>query len=207
MGLDDLLVVAREFLNPKLLRSTLQRMLKRYDVPTLARLVRRDVEENRPKHLPFKDYEPGYMHIDIKHLPQIPDEDQKRYLYVAINRATRWVYLEVRSSQSAKNVRAFMKRVEEVALFTIRTVLAVDGKSFTDHFIVGGKRKPSGHLLFDQKCQNHGIEHQLIKPSRPQTNGVKECFNERISDVLTTRCYDPNDDLEQTLGSVRKVAS
>lgn len=26
--------------------------------------------------------------------PQMPDEDQKRYLYIAIARATRWVYLE-----------------------------------------------------------------------------------------------------------------
>ena len=42
------------------------------------------------------------MHIDIKHLPQMPDEEQKRYSYVAIDRATRWVYLEVRRSQSAR---------------------------------------------------------------------------------------------------------
>ncbi len=63
LGLDDLLVVAREFLNPRLSLSGLQRMLKRRDV-----------------------------HIDIKHLPQLPDESQKRYLYVAIDRATRWVY-------------------------------------------------------------------------------------------------------------------
>jgi hypothetical protein len=28
------------------------------------------------------------MSIDIKHLPQMPDEQQKRYLYVAIDRAT-----------------------------------------------------------------------------------------------------------------------
>jgi len=38
---------------------------------------------------PFKDYEPGYVHIDTKHLPQMPDEAQKRYLYVAIDGATR----------------------------------------------------------------------------------------------------------------------
>jgi transposase-like protein len=36
LGLDDLLVVTREFLNPHLSRSGLHRMLKRRDVPTLA---------------------------------------------------------------------------------------------------------------------------------------------------------------------------
>ncbi|MFP3367592.1 IS481 family transposase, partial [Pseudoalteromonas sp. SIMBA_148] len=78
LGLDDLLVVAREFLPPKLSRSALQRMLKRREVPTLAKLARRDAEgDEKPKHRPFKDYEPGYVHIDIKHLPQMPDEDHK----------------------------------------------------------------------------------------------------------------------------------
>lgn len=113
LGLDDLLVVAREFLNPHLSRSALHCMLKRRGVPTLAELARRDAgEDEKPRHKPFKDYEPGYLHLDIKHLPRMPGEDQKRYLYVAIDRATRWVYLEVRRSQSAKDARAFMKRVK-----------------------------------------------------------------------------------------------
>ena len=37
----------------------------------------------------FKDYEPGFIHIDIKYLPQMPDESSRRYLFVAIDRATR----------------------------------------------------------------------------------------------------------------------
>lgn len=143
-------------------------MLKRRDVPTLAKLARRDTEEDeKPKHRPLKDYEPEYVHIDIKYLPHMPDEDQKRCLYIAIDRAARWVYLEVRSSQSAKDVRAFISRVEEKAPFRIRTVLTDNGKSFTDRFTVGGEGKPSRHHLFDQECQSHGIEHRLIKPGRP----------------------------------------
>ncbi|WP_275299108.1 DDE-type integrase/transposase/recombinase [Billgrantia kenyensis] len=128
LGLDDLLVVAREFLNPGLSRSALHRMLKRREVPTLAELARQDAGgDEKPRHKPFKDYEPGYVHIDIKHLPQMPDEEQKRYLYVAIDRATRWVYLEVRRSQSAKDARAFMKQVEKKAPFKIQTVLTDNG--------------------------------------------------------------------------------
>ena len=170
LGLDDLLVVAREFLNPGLSRSSLHRMLKRREVPTLAELARRDAgDDEKPQHKPFKDYELGYVHIDIKHLPQMPDEEQKRYLYVAIDRATRWVHLEVRRSQSAKDARAFMKRVEEKAPFKVQTVLTDNGKSFTDHFTRVGERKPSGNHPFDQECQAFGIEHGLIKPGRPQT--------------------------------------
>lgn len=200
LGLDDLLVVAREFLNSRLSRSGLHRMLQRRGVPTLAELARQNIrDDEKPRHKPFKDYEPGYVHIDIKHLPQMPDEEQKRYLYVAIDRATRWVYLEIRSSQSAKDARAFMKQVEEKAPFKIQTVLTDNGKSFTDRFTRAGERKPSGRHPFDQECQAHDIEHRLIKPGKPQTNGMVERFNGRISDVLATRRYASGEDLEQTL--------
>ena len=30
----------------------------------------------------------AYVHVDIKYLPQMPDESQRRYLFVAIDRAT-----------------------------------------------------------------------------------------------------------------------
>jgi IS30 family transposase len=131
----EVLITAREFLNPRLSRSTLYRMLKRREMPTLAELARQDTDgDKKPQRKPFKDYEPGYVHVDIKHLPQMPDEEQKRYLYVAIDRATRWIYLEVRRSQSAKDARAFMKQVEKKAPFKNQTVLTDNGKSFTDRF-------------------------------------------------------------------------
>ncbi len=82
--------MAREFLSPRLSRSGLHRMLKRHEVSTLAELARQDAGGNKPpRHQAFKDYEPRYVHIDIKSLPQKSDEQQKRDLYVAIDRATR----------------------------------------------------------------------------------------------------------------------
>ena len=44
---------------------------------------------------PSSDYEPGFLHMDIKHLPQMPDEQARRYLFVAIDRATRWVFMHI----------------------------------------------------------------------------------------------------------------
>ncbi len=202
LSLDDLLVVAREFLHPTLSRSALARMLRRRQVPTLSQLRKQDQESEQasePKYKPFKDYDPGFIHVDIKFLPQMPDEEQRRYLYVAIDRATRWVYLEVLPSQSAKDAERFMKHVIDKAPFKIQKVLTDNGKSFTDRFTADGERKPTGKHLFDLLCHKHNIEHRLIKPGRPQTNGMVERFNGRISDVLATRRYDSSEDLEQTL--------
>ena len=47
----------------------------------------------RETHKSFKRHEPGCLHIGVKDLPQMADETQRRYLFVAIDRATRWVFV------------------------------------------------------------------------------------------------------------------
>jgi transposase-like protein len=71
LPLDDLLAVVREFLNPDVSRSGLDRCLRRHGVSNL-----RDLKEKapRPAHKPFKAYEPGFMHIDVKYLPHLLGE-------------------------------------------------------------------------------------------------------------------------------------
>ncbi len=94
-------------------------MLKRRQVPPLAELTRQDKAlspDLNSGHKPFKAYEHGFVHIDIKYLPQIPDEAQRQYLHVDINRATHRVYLEVLSSQSAEDTRDFLKRMIDIPL-------------------------------------------------------------------------------------------
>ena len=92
ISLDDLLAVVREFLNPNVSRSGLDRCLRRHGVGNLRGL---QAKEARPKHSAFKAYEPGYIHIDVKYLPQMADESRRRYLFVAIDRATRWVLIRI----------------------------------------------------------------------------------------------------------------
>jgi hypothetical protein len=71
LPLDDLLAVTREFLCPAVSRSGLNRCLRRHGVGTLRALLSEQPQE-RAKG--FKPYEPGYVHVDIKYLPQMPYE-------------------------------------------------------------------------------------------------------------------------------------
>ena len=71
VSFDDLLAVVREFLNPDVSRSGLDRCLRRYGVGNLRDL---QAKAARPKHSGFMAYEPGYIHIDVKYLPQMTDE-------------------------------------------------------------------------------------------------------------------------------------
>ena len=98
LPLDDLLAVTREFLSPDVSRSGLDRCLRRHGVGNLGALK---PQEPAPAHKAFKSYEPGYVHMDVKYLPQMQDESSRRYLFVAIDRATRWVYVALEANKTA----------------------------------------------------------------------------------------------------------
>ena len=198
LPLDDLLAVTREFINPNVSRSGLDRGLRRHAVSNLQALIPQPEDDEQSKKT-FKDYEPGFIHADIKYLPQLPDETAHRDLFVAIDRASRWVYVEILGEKTAKNAAEFLQRLVDKAPFKVQKVLTDNGKEFTDRFCTAGERDPTGRHRFDRICAHNGIEHRLIQPRHPQTNGRVERFNGRISEVLATTHFDTAQSLEDTL--------
>lgn len=194
LSLDDLLVVTREFIHADLSRSALHRMLKRRGVST-----RPTPPSPRSAHQPFKAYEPGYVHVDVKYLPQMADETRRRYVFVAIDRASRWVYLAVKPDKTARSAKRFLAAAVKAAPFTIQKLLTDNGSEFTDRYLTGGERTPTGTHAFDRLCQELGIEHRLTRPRHPQTNGMVERFNGRIADILRTHHFRSGEELEATL--------
>jgi len=153
----------------------------------------------RPAHKPFKAYEPGYLHVDVKYLPQMADEDRRRYLFVAIDRATRWVFVRIYTAKTAANASRFLRDLERAAPMRITRVLTDNGKEFTDRLFGLRKRAATGNHDFDRLCAKLGIEHRLAPPMHPQTNGMVERFNGRIEDVLQSHHFRSGEDLEQTI--------
>src|SRR4051794_3963671 len=88
--LDDLTFVVRHFL-PHLGRDNVYRILK------AAGLSRRPAPtEPESATGKFEEYELGFVHVDVKHLPKLRTSDgecRKRYLFVAIDRRSRSVHL------------------------------------------------------------------------------------------------------------------
>ncbi len=78
-------------------------------------------------------------------------------------------------------------------------MLTDNGKEFTDRFCATGEREPTGRHVFDRTCAHHGIDHRLIKPRHPQTNGMIERFNGRVAEVLKTTPFASARHLETTL--------
>lgn len=198
LPLDDLLVVTREFINAQVSRSGLDRCLQRHGVGSLREIQAALAGDQTVPPKSFKDYEPGFVHVDIKYLPQMPDEKARRYLFVAIDRATRWVYLRIYAHQDEAASIDFLRRLHQAAPMKIKTVLTDNGSQFTDRF-TSKTRAPSGQHAFDRRCVELGIEHRLCPPRHPQTNGMVERFNGRVSEVIAQTRFKSAQELETTL--------
>ena len=203
LPLDDLLVCVRSFIEPTMSRASLLRLLTRHGVNNLHAMIRDQKQhEGIPDKQPyktFKDYEPGYLHVDVKYLPQMPDEESRSYLFVARDRATRWVHIAIKHDKSAASAQEFLQELTEAFPGTIHTILTDNGKEFTDRFTATGERNPTGHHPFDQKCAQNNIEHRLTKHFSPQTNGMVERFNGMIQSVINTTRFESASELHDTL--------
>lgn len=199
LTLDDLTAIVKEYINPDASRSGIARLLAREGISRLEDLIPQEEMACKPVKT-FKDYAPGFIHIDLKTLPQMPDETRQSYLCVAIDRASRWVYFEILPDKTAANTQAFIDRLVAKAPFKIEKILTDNGKEFTDRYTAQGEREPTGRHPFDQACHAHGIEHRLSPPYHPQTNGMVERFNGRIAELLKSTHFRSAQELAIALG-------
>lgn len=80
----------------------------------------------------FENYDPKFVHIEIKYLSQVPDETPRHYLFSIINRATRWIYLEVRKRKAPQATKGFLNSQVAKAPFVVKKLPTDNDKTFTD---------------------------------------------------------------------------
>src|ERR687897_1776123 len=162
--LDDLTFIVTHFL-PHLNRDAVYRILKAEGLNRLP-----PAERSRKPHGRFRTYELGFVHLDVKHLPKLRDRDGvtcKRYLYVAIDRCSRWVHLAVKDDETTASAVAFLKEAVQAFPFTLTHVLTDRGSCFT----------ADG---FEALCRELKVQHRTTRPYTPKTNGMVERFNGRV---------------------------
>ena len=179
LSLDDLTEVMRRCVNADLSRSSVYRCLRRYG---LSRAPKDDAARpaGRFEGTPF-----GYVHIDLKHLPKLGG--RASYVFVAIERATRFAYVEIISDKRQDTVAACLERFLDAFDGPVRTILTDNGSEFTDRFGAArwtARDAGTGRHAFDRVCRRRGIVHKLTRPFTPQTNGMVERFNRRLAEIL-----------------------
>ena len=159
-------------MEPGSLRSAIYRTFVREGINTVPK-------EEKEKAKKFKEYDPGYLHMDVTYLPKI--NGVKYYLFVAIDRATRTLYYKIYDAKTSENTESFMLECLDFFPFGITHVLTDNGLEFTNRLLKNKKgnycAKPS---KLDVICTKNDIDHRCTKPFTPQTNGMVEKANDII---------------------------
>ena len=145
------------------------------------------VAGDKPKKSRFADYAIGYVHIDIA---EVRTEEGKLYLFVAIDRTSKLAFAPLEAKATRITVTGFLRALIDAAPYRIHTVLTDNGMHFCDdrRYRSGATAQYSMHL-FDRVCREYGIEHRLIKPNHPLTNGQVERMNRTLKEATISRYH------------------
>jgi transposase InsO family protein len=201
LPLDDCLYALQPTI-PHLTRSSLHRCLQRLGISRLP-----DVEGDKPEKRKFKAYPLGYFHIDIA---EVRTEQGKLYLFVAIDRTTKFAFTELHEKATRRVAGDFLRHLIRAVPYKIHTVLTDNVTHFTTPGNVCSaaadirRALDNGEPLwahsFELACTQNEIDYRLTKPRHPWTNGQIERMNRSIKEATVKRFhYETHDHLRSHL--------
>ena len=190
LPLDDCLYALQPTI-PHLTRSSLHRCLQRHGISRLPQVE----GEASPKRK-FKPYPIGYFHIDIA---EVRTAQGRLYLMVAIDRTSKFAFVELHRKVTRKTAADFLHRLIEAVPYRVHTVLTDNGTHFTDPAgetwspaeikqMIANRQLFHAHA-FEYACALKDINHRLTKPKHPWTNGQVERMNRTIKDATVKRYF------------------
>jgi hypothetical protein len=118
-----------------------------------------EVEGGKLSKKEFKACPIGYFHID---LAEVQTAEGKLYLYVAIDRTSKFAFVQLVKKTRRTSASAFLKALIAAVPYKIHTVLTDNGTRYAD----GPTARYATHM-FDMRCRENGIEHRLTKLKHP----------------------------------------
>jgi transposase len=178
LPLDDCLYALQPTI-PHLTRSSLHRCLQRHGISRLPQ-----VEGEASPKSKFKAYPIGYFHIDIA---EVRTAEGKLHLIVAIDRTSKFAFVELHEKVTRKTAADFLRRLIEAVPYRVHTVLTDNGTHFTDPAgetwspaeikpMIARRQLFHAHA-FEYAGALNDIDHRLTKPKHPwTTDEIDKCF-------------------------------
>jgi Integrase core domain len=162
---------------PHLTRSALHRCLKRHGISRLP-----ESEGDKPQKKTFKPYPIGYFHIDIA---EVRTEEGKLYLFVAIDRTSKFAYAELHTEAIKPGAAQFLRHLIATVPDKLHPVLTDNGIQFTNR----KQDKYAFTHIFARVCDEHALAHRLTKTNHPWTNGQVERMNRTLKEATVEKYY------------------
>jgi transposase InsO family protein len=150
--------------------GTVQRELERTGRNQLPRPSRRAVqryEKSRPGEL---------LHLDLKYLPAV--EKWPEFEYAGIDDFSREGHALIARERSTVAATRFLEHVLAQLPYRVEAVMTDNDMMFTMRYALHSHRL----TRFEQALKSAGIEHRLIRPRSPASNGKVERFIKTIDD-------------------------
>src|SRR5207249_9007845 len=167
LDLDAVWQALRQSLFPQLSRSAVYRELVRLQLQRVAAL-RPQARRARGR---FRACPPGFLPLNVFYLPRL--DGRRRYLFLAIDRATRLLTVQVYAAHNAASGVAFLVHCQRFSPFRVYRILTDNGREFTLRGYRARGTTTKVHA-FTQACRRARIRHSLTKPRHPWTNGLAE---------------------------------
>ena len=149
-------------------------------------------------------FEPGTFHIDTFDLPNPPDDSDRRHLFVAMDQATRWVYVRWHRARPEACSADFPHQLGKASPMSVQRIITdcsfgIEGRS------TGICRPHSGRQLLEFACLSMRIELRISAPLRPTECGMVERFIRGLYSRLRQVQSGSDDDLVDILRSYRSI--
>jgi hypothetical protein len=149
-----------------LTRSSLHRCLQRHGLSRLP-----DTDGGKPRRAKFKRYPIGYFHID---LAEVGTEQGKLYLLVAIDRTSKFAFVELHEKVTRRVAANFLRALIAAVPYRVHTALIDNGTHFTEVRGNGWTPDEIKQMLarkqlfrvraFELACAQNEVAHRLTKP-------------------------------------------
>jgi hypothetical protein len=198
LPLNDLLVVVQAFLKPGITLSTLANCLKEQkttaDKGHLA-------EDDQHQYKAFKSYDLGFVHINVGKLPIIKAGEPQAYLFIAVDRATHWVYSEVLDENDTLSAIEFLYRLGKAVPFKITRVLTEKNSTFA---FLSDEPESVGKHQFEQACNRLDIQHLITRQSGVDSYDLID-QNELLSSLEENGYFKPGQTLRETIEQYQAI--
>lgn len=123
----------------------------------------------------LNDRAPGVFHMGISFPHRGPDRSRRGHLFVAMEQATRWVFMHWHRDRPADCIADFLLRLDKTSPVRVQRIIA-DSHRGVDHRSTGVYGTQSDGQVFGSACLRMGIELQSAAPLNPTDRGMVERF-------------------------------